>query len=214
LNLPNYIAVEGPIGVGKTTLAKKIASEFSYELCLEDSDENPFLGNFYRDSKKYAFATQIHFVMQRSRQINKYFSDELIDRRIVSDFIFHKESIFAELNLTNEEYKIFEIIKSKFYESFPKPDLLIYLQASPKKVMERVKKRARTYEENIDLEYLEKICQTYSEFFFNYSESPLLVLNVDEVDFVDNQRDLKIVLDSISKDVVGKEFINLRPSFF
>ena len=102
-NMPQYIAIEGPIGVGKTSLARKIALEFGHDLCLEDPDDNPFLQSFYENSQKYAFATQIHFVMQRSQQINTYFSDDLIERKIVSDFIFQKEDLFAELNLSFDE---------------------------------------------------------------------------------------------------------------
>ena len=163
-NTPKYIAIEGPIGVGKTSLARRVASEFRHDLCLEDPDDNPFLQSFYENSQKYAFATQIHFVMQRSQQINKYFSNDLLERRIVSDFIFQKEDLFAELNLNADELKIFREVKSKFYDSHPKPDLLIYLQASPRRVYERVKKRGRAYEEQISLEYLERICEKYSEF--------------------------------------------------
>ena len=213
-NLPKYIAIEGPIGVGKTSLARKIALEFGHDLCLEDPDDNPFLQSFYENSQKYAFATQIHFVMQRSQQINNYFSEDLIEKSIVSDFIFQKEDLFAELNLSHDELKIFKEVKAKFYDSFPKPDLLIYLQASPARVYERVKKRGRAYEDQISMDYLEKICEKYSEFFFNYSESPLLVLNVDDVDFVTSQLDYEKVRDCLLRDIVGKEFVNLSPSFF
>ena len=181
IKLPNYIAIEGPIGVGKTSLAKKIAKEYDYDLCLEKPDENPFLGSFYNDQQKYAFSTQMYFVMQRSQQINQF---------------------------------IFEEVKSKFYEKYPKPDLLIYLQASPKRIFDQVKMRGKEYEEKINLEYLEKICSAYSEFFFSYSESPLLVLNVDDVDFVSNQMDFNQIIDCVKKNIIGREFINLSPSFF
>ena len=106
--IPNYIAIEGPIGVGKTSLSRKIAMEFGHELCLEESDENPFLKSFYKDKQNYAFASQLYFVMQRSQQINMYFSDDLIKRRVVADFMFQKEDLFAELNLTVDEFKIFK----------------------------------------------------------------------------------------------------------
>lgn len=212
--IPNYIAIEGPIGVGKTSLAKQISQEFGHALCLEKPDENPFLNSFYENTQKYAFATQMHFVMQRSQQINMYFSDDLIEKPIVSDFIFQKEDLFAELNLSADELNIFKEIKTKFYETFPKPDLIIYLQASPKQIFERVRKRGRTYEDSISLNYLESVCEKYAEFFFNYSESPLLVLNVDNVDFIANKLDLARVIDCLKKEIVGKEFINLAPGFF
>ena len=214
IKLPNYIAIEGPIGVGKTSLAKKIAKEYDYDLCLEKPDENPFLGSFYNDQQKYAFSTQMYFVMQRSQQINQFFSEDLLKRNIISDFIFQKESLFAQVNLSSEELKIFEEVKSKFYEKYPKPDLLIYLQASPKRIFDQVKMRGKEYEEKINLEYLEKICSAYSEFFFSYSESPLFVLNVDDVDFLSNQIDFNQIIDCVKKNIIGREFINLSPSFF
>ena len=118
------------------------------------------------------------------------------------------------MNLSADELNIFKEIKTKFYETFPKPDLLIYLQASPKQIFERVRKRGRTYEDSISLNYLENVCEKYAEFFFNYSESPLLVLNVDNVDFMANKLDLAKVIDCLKKEIVGKEFINLAPGFF
>ena len=212
--IPLYIAVEGPIGVGKTSLAKKISADFGHQLCLEQPDENPFLKDFYENKQKFAFATQIHFVMQRSQQINKYFSESLIEQQIVSDFIFEKEDLFAGLNLTDDEYKVFAEVKSKFYINSPKPDLVIYLQASPKQLLNRVKERGKVYEEQISLEYLERICEMYSEFFFSYYDSPLLVINVDSVDFVSNQEDYNELVTHIKRDIVGKEYINLSQTIF
>tara|TARA_B100000965_G_scaffold400771_1_gene423283 strand:- start:1508 stop:2164 length:657 start_codon:yes stop_codon:yes gene_type:complete len=212
--LPNYIAIEGPIGVGKTSLARKISYEFGHELCLEESDDNPFLKPFYGDKRNYAFASQLFFVMQRSHQLKMYFSDGLIQRKVVSDFMFEKENLFAELNLTKDEFNIFKEVKAKFYNTHPKPDLLIYLQATPERVLERVHKRGRSYENEMPLKYLESICEMYTEFFFNYSDSPLLVLNVDEVDFVGSDSDYEKVLSCLRREIKGKEFIDLSPSFF
>ena len=212
--LPKYIAIEGPIGVGKTSLAEKIAREFQYELCLEKPDENPFLKDFYLDSEKHAFTTQIQFVMQRSQQINKYFSDELIDKKIISDFIFQKEDLFAKLNLSSAEYETFLSIKSKFYNTNPKPDLVIYLQASPKSIFEKIKTRSRDYEEKLTFNYLQQVCEMYTDFFFDYSNSPLLVLNVDDVDFVSNQKDYETLISHLKREIVGKEYINLSPQIF
>ena len=212
--IPSYIAVEGPIGVGKTSLARKISADFGHQLCLEQPDENPFLKDFYENKQKFAFAAQIHFVMQRSHQLNKYFSENLIEQRIVSDFIFEKEDLFAGLNLSADEYKVFEEVKSKFYINSPKPDLVIYLQASPKQLLNRVKERGKVYEEQISLEYLEKICEMYSEFFFSYYNSPLLVINVDNLDFVSNPEDYNELVTHIKRDVVGKEYINLSQTIF
>ena len=170
--------------------------------------------DFYENRQKFAFATQIHFVMQRSHQLNKYFSESLIEQRIVSDFIFEKEDLFAGLNLSTDEYKVFAEVKSKFYINSPKPDLVIYLQASPKQLLNRVKERGKVYEEQISLEYLEKICEMYSGFFFSYYDSPLLVINVDNVDFVSNPEDYNELVSHIKRDVVGKEYINLSQTIF
>lgn len=212
--IPNYIAIEGPIGVGKTSLSRKIAMDFGHELCLEESDDNPFLKSFYKDKQNYAFASQLHFVMQRAHQMNIYFSDELIQRKIVADFMFQKEDLFAQLNLTQDELKIFKEVKSKFYQTHPKPDLLIYLQATPETVLERVNKRARSYEDHVALEYLERLCEAYTEFFFDYSETPLLVLDVNDVDFVESDEDYQKVVDCLKREITGREFVNLTPSFF
>ena len=152
--------------------------------------------------------------MQRSHQLNKYFSESLIEQRIVSDFIFEKEDLFAGLNLSADEYKVFAEVKSKFYINSPKPDLVIYLQASPKQLLNRVKERGKVYEEQISLEYLEKICEMYSGFFFSYYDSPLLVINVDNVDFVSNPEDYNELVSHIKRDVVGKEYINLSQTIF
>ena len=152
--------------------------------------------------------------MQRSHQLNKYFSESLIEQQIVSDFIFEKEDLFAGLNLSADEYKVFAEVKSQFYINSPKPDLVIYLQASPKQLLNRVKERGKVYEEQISLEYLEKICEMYSEFFFSYYDSPLLVINVDNVDFVSNPEDYNELVTHIKRDVVGKEYINLSQTIF
>ena len=172
--IPSYIAVEGPIGVGKTSLARKISADFGHQLCLEQPDENPFLKDFYENRQKVAFG----------------------------------------LNLSAEEYKVFAEVKSKFYINSPKPDLVIYLQASPKQLLNRVKERGKVYEEQISLEYLEKICEMYSVFFFSYYDSPLLVINVDNVDFVSNPEDYNELVSHIKRDVVGKEYINLSQTIF
>ena len=128
--------------------------------------------------------------------------------------MFQKEDLFAELNLTADEFKIFKEVKSKFYATYPKPDLLIYLQATPERVLERVNKRARSYEDYVALEYLERLCESYTDFFFNYSETPLLVLDVNDVDFVANNEDYQKVVDCLTREVKGREFVNLTPSFF
>jgi len=145
----------------------------------------------------------------------KYRVKCIVPEKSNADKLLKKNNIeTVNWNISRSGKNIFKEIKTKFYETFPKPDLLIYLQASPKQIFERVRKRGRTYEDSISLNYLENVCEKYAEFFFNYSESPLLVLNVDNVDFMANKLDLAKVIDCLKKEIVGKEFINLAPGFF
>jgi len=183
-NPHNHIVIEGPLGVGKTSLARMLAERLDGELLLEDIEENPFLADFYRDSRKYAFQTQIFFLLQRYRQTREVGQIGLFNRVLVADSLFDKDRIFARTNLEEKEFwlydQLFRLLKSRLTP----PDLVIFLQARTEVLLERIRKRGRKYERTIGTRYLEEINRGFNEFFFHYEEAPLLVVNASEIDFV------------------------------
>lgn len=184
---PNYIAIEGVIGVGKTTLARALAERFDARLVLEGVEENPFLPLFYTDPRRYAFQTQIAFLLSRYRQQQEFAQIDLFHAGVISDYLFVKDRIFAYLTLAEEELALYEGIASLLRAETIRPDLVIYLQASADRLMERIAQRGREYEQSIALEYLQDLNEAYSHFFFHYSDSPLLVVNTSEVDLVPDE---------------------------
>lgn len=194
---PRYVAVEGPIGVGKTSLARQLAKVFQARLVLEEAEKNPFLERFYEDREKYAFQTQIFFLLSRYRQQRELIQGNLFEQNVVSDYIFQKDKIFAYINLEEDELKLYESLYRLLGANVPKPDLVIYLQAKPEVLLARIKKRNNPYERNINLEYLKALADAYNEFFFHYRETPLLVVNTSEIDFVESKRDLEHIIKEI-----------------
>jgi deoxyguanosine kinase len=194
-----YIAVEGPIGVGKTSLSNLLAEKLSARRILETAEENPFLANFYRDRKKYAFQTQIFFLLSRYRQQQELWQQDLFRQVTVSDYLFAKDRIFATLNLESDEMALYERVFEALGTRVLKPDLVIYLQARREVLVQRIKKRAREFERRFDADYLEQVSSAYNEFFFHYAETPLLVINTSEIDFVNNEADWGDLLNAISK---------------
>lgn len=186
---PRYIAVEGPIGVGKTSLARLLAEEFEARLVLEQVEENPFLRKFYDDPRTYAFQAQLFFLLSRFRQQSALAQGELFQQTTVADYLFAKDQIFAQVNLQPDEWSLYRQVYALLDPRLPKPDLVIYLQARPEILMERLRKRDRDYERHIPRDYIEKIAEAYRYFFFHYRETPLLVADVSEVDFVANGAD-------------------------
>ena len=184
-----YIVVEGPIGVGKTTLARILADEFGARLVLEQVDENPFLRRFYDDPEQYAFQAQLFFLLTRYRQQQALAQQELFRQTIVSDYLFAKDQIFAQTNLSVDELALYRQLFQLLDARLPKPDLVVYLQARTDVLLARLRKRAREYERRITPEYLQRIAEAYKEFFFQYEETPLLVVNCSEIDFVANSED-------------------------
>ncbi|RMG57755.1 MAG: deoxynucleoside kinase [Deltaproteobacteria bacterium] len=191
------MAVEGPIGVGKTSLARQLAKVFQARLVLEEAEKNPFLERFYEDREKYAFQTQIFFLLSRYRQQRELIQGNLFEQNVVSDYIFQKDKIFAYINLEEDELKLYESLYRLLGANVPKPDLVIYLQAKPEVLLARIKKRNNPYERNINLEYLKALADAYNEFFFHYRETPLLVVNTSEIDFVESKRDLEHIIKEI-----------------
>ncbi len=205
-----YIAIEGPIGVGKTSLARLIGEALNGEVTYEQVEENPFLKDFYADRKKYSFQTQLYFLLSRYRQQQELSQCDLFTRTIITDYIFAKDRIFAYINLDENEIDLYEQIYQQFDARLPKPDLVIFLQATAEVLQERVSIRDREYEKDIDFEYLEKLRQAYNEFFFHYDETPLLVINSSEIDFVNNKSDFDLLMKEIREMKGGvKHFVPL-----
>jgi deoxyadenosine/deoxycytidine kinase len=188
---PRYIAIEGPIGVGKSSLAKILAQKYASRLVKEDVAGNPFLERFYENPRKFAFQTQLFFLLSRYRQQRELAQGDLFEAGLVCDYILAKDKIFALINLEDDEISLYESIYKLLVSTLPKPDLVIYLQARPEVLLSRVRKRGIVYERNISLDYLRTLSDAYNEYFFHYNETPLLVVNTSEIDFVESPRDLE-----------------------
>ncbi|HEX9205004.1 MAG TPA: deoxynucleoside kinase, partial [Candidatus Deferrimicrobiaceae bacterium] len=186
---PRYIAIEGPIGVGKSSLAKILARKFGARLVKEEVANNPFLERFYEDPRKYAFQTQLFFLLSRYRQQKEVAQGNLFESGVVCDYILAKDKIFALINLEDDEVSLYESIYKLLVSTLPRPDMVIYLQARPEVLLSRVRKRGIAYERNISLDYLKTLSDAYNEYFFHYNEAPLLVVNTSEIDFVESPRD-------------------------
>jgi deoxyadenosine/deoxycytidine kinase len=188
---PRYISIEGPIGVGKSSLAQILARKFGARLVKEEVANNPFLERFYEDPRKFAFQTQLFFLLSRYRQQKEVAQGNLFESGVVCDYILAKDKIFALINLEDDEVSLYESIYKLLVSTLPKPDMVIYLQARPEVLLSRVRKRGIAYERNISLDYLKTLSDAYNEYFFHYNEAPLLVVNTSEIDFVESPRDLE-----------------------
>lgn len=186
---PTYIAVEGPIGVGKTTLVQKLAEHFQAKVLIEIVEENPFLPDFYRDPDKFAFQTQLFFLLSRYRQQQELWQPDLFSRYLLSDYIFSKDRLFAALTLTDNEMVLYDQVFRILDTRVLKPDLVVYLQARQDVLLDRIKHRGRPFEKNFDGQYLKKLCVSYSDYFFHYSDTPLLVVDTSDIDVVHNEED-------------------------
>ena len=211
-SLPGYIAVEGPIGVGKTTLARRLAQTFNYQVLLEDAHKNPFLERFYQNRREAALATQLFFLFQRSQKIADLRQSDIFEPVRVSDFLIDKDPLFARINLDSDEYTLYEKVFRQLTIDAPVPDLVIYLQATADRLMERILERGVASERNIDREYLEQINEVYSEFFLYYDAAPLLIVNANEIDLVRGDRDFGQLVDYLLDIRSGRHYFN--PTFF
>ena len=200
-----YIVVEGVIGVGKTSLVNILAERFGGRKVLEVVEENPFLSSFYSDRDKYAFQTQLFFLLSRFRQQQELFQQDLFRKLTVSDYLFAKDRIFATLNLSEDELALYERVFEALGPRVTKPDLVIYLQARLDVLQTRIKKRGRDFERRIDPTYLERLTRAYNDFFFHYGDTPLLVVNTSDIDFVNNPEDLEGLLGMIRKTRRGTQ---------
>lgn len=194
-----YIAIEGPIGVGKTSLATLLAQELKGRLILERPEENPFLPLFYRDRKKYAFQTQVFFLLSRFQQQNEIAQLDLFNQTTLTDYIFAKDRIFASLNLEDHELALYEQLYKLLNDRIPHPDLVILLQAKPEVLLHRIKIRNLPYEKDIDLKYLRELWEAYNYYFFHYDLSPLLVVDTSEIDFVNRKEDFEQLVREIQQ---------------
>ena len=194
-----YIAVEGPIGVGKTSLARMLASELEGETLLERTDDNPFLEKFYRDKKRYAFQTQIFFLLTRYQQQKDLNQLDLFRDTIISDYLFERDRIFAHTNLDKDELRLYDEIYALLEARITCPDLVILLQARPEILKERIRTRGIRHERDISLEYLEEVVEAYRDHFFYYTQSPLLVVDTTEIDFVRSREDFEDLLREVQE---------------
>lgn len=209
--LPNFIAVEGPIGVGKTTLAKRLANSFNYETLLEQADENPFLERFYQDRRGGALPTQLYFLFQRTRQIQAIRQGDMFKQVRVADFLIEKDQLFAQVTLDDEELKLYQTVYQQLTIDAPRPDLVIYLQASTDVLLERVQRRGIQAEKAIDADYLSQLNDAYTRFFYYYDEAPLLIVNASDIDLVNSENDYRDLVDSMLNIKSGRHYYNPRP---
>ncbi len=209
---PGYIAVEGPIGVGKTTLARRLADTFNYQVMLEDAEENPFLERFYQNRKQAALATQLFFLFQRAQKIQDLRQSDIFQPVRVADFLIEKDPLFARINLDPDEYQLYEKVYRQLTIDAPVPDLVIYLQASPDVLLTRIEQRGIAHERNIDRAYLEQLNEVYSEFFLYYDGAPLLIVNASAIDLVQGERDYSQLVDYLLDVRSGRHYFN--PTFF
>ena len=204
----NYIAIEGPIGVGKTSLAKLLTKRLSAKLILENFEDNPFLSEFYNDPGRFAFQTQLFFLLQRYQQQQDIRQIDMFHNLIISDYMFIKDRLFASLNLDDKEMNLYDSIANMMERNVINPDLIIYLQADTSTLMKNIDKRGRDFENNISYDYINALNEIYTEYFFRYNDTPLVIINTNNIDFVNNADDLDQVIEYIRQPVSGTKFFN------
>ena len=211
-NLPQYVAIEGPIGVGKTTLAKKLAALLNYPLLLEPVTENPFLDRFYAEGASQALPTQLFFLLQRAKQVRDMPGNDLLERAIIADFMIEKDDLFATLTLDQAELELYRQIHSSLKLVPPKPDLVIYLQAPARVLRQRVLGQGIDFEQSIHIDYLNALADSYTEFFHYYDDAPVLIVNAAEIDFANNDEHFNALLEQILHMDGTRQFFNPNPT--
>lgn len=207
-NQHRYIVVEGPIGVGKTSLVKKLAQTFDHGLLLEQAEENPFLAQFYQNPRQYALSTQLSFLMQRAQQVQKFRQIDLFQNAHIADFMIDKDRLFAELTLNNDELDLYQQIYTHLTLDAPRPDLVIYLQAPIEVLRERITNRGIDYEQEIQDDFLLRLSDSYTRFFYDYDDSALLTVNTQSIDLINNPQDYQALLAEIEQTRSGRHYFN------
>ncbi|MAV69952.1 MAG: deoxynucleoside kinase [Candidatus Marinimicrobia bacterium] len=203
-----YIAIEGPIGVGKTSLANLMSKRLGARLVLEEFEENPFLPDFYIDPERYGFQTQLFFLLQRYRQQQELRQVDMFQNLLVTDYMFVKDRLFASLNLNEKEMHLYDTVANLLERNVIKPDLVIYLQANTGTLMKNISLRGRDMEKNIAFDYIDALNQVYTEYFFRYQDTPLVIINTSNIDFVKNRGDLDEIINYIRQPISGTKFFN------
>ena len=206
-----YIVVEGPIGVGKTSLAQRLADEFGSSLLLEHVEDNPFLERFYQNPREAALSTQLYFLLRRTKQLQEFKQTDIFSPVRVADFLIEKDRLFAQVTLNASEYELYEQVYSHLTIDAPKPDLVVYLQAPVEVLIQRIRKRGRGYERLIEAVYLEQLNDAYAKFFYDYENAPCLIVNASEIDFINNDKDYDQLLREILNTEAGKRYFNPLP---
>ncbi len=203
-----FIVIEGPIGVGKTSLARRLAQSLNAQSVLEQADQNPFLERFYKNPRAAAFQAQLFFLFQRARQLEDVRQEDLFGAVRVADYLLDKDRLFARVTLDDAEYSLYERVYERVVVDAPKPDLVVYLQAPVDVLMDRIAKRGIRYEQNIERGYLEKLTQAYARFFHGYDAAPLLIVNSAAIDPVNNEIDYQLLFGEITRTRRGRHFFN------
>ncbi|MDG5768196.1 deoxynucleoside kinase [Balneolales bacterium ANBcel1] len=211
MNQYDFIAIEGVIGAGKTSLARLLSERHNARLVLEQFEENPFLPDFYRDRERYAFQTQLAFLASRFKQQQALRSRDLFQEMVISDYLFEKDRIFARLNLSGDELALYDSIYTIMNSIAAKADLVVFIQSSVDRLMQNISDRGRPYEKEISRSYIEELNDAYNHFFYHYTRSPLLIINASEVDFVQDKQQLKYIEDQIFLEPIRSSTTHITP---
>lgn len=210
VSAPTFIAVEGPIGVGKSSLTKRLATTFGYETLLEQAEENPFLARFYDDPKAGALPTQLFFLFQRTKQLQELRQGDIFAQGRVADFLMAKDQLFAQITLDQNELALYQTAYQQLTIDAPVPDLVIYLQAPTQTLMERIRRRGIKAEQRISSEYLNRLNEAYTQYFYYYDETPLLIVNATEIDLVNHDQDYDNFLEFMANHQTGRHYYNTQ----
>ena len=214
MKIPYHIAIEGTIGVGKTSLAQILGDRLEAKLILEEFEENPFLVDFYKNSEQFAFQTQLFFLLSRYRQQQQLQQTDLFTKTLISDYMFVKDRLFAALNLNDKEMSLYNAVARILEKNVTSPDMVIFLQSDTDRLMQNIKLRSREYEKLIDWKYIDSLNQMYNEYFFRYNNSPLLIINTNDIDFVNNEKDLEEIIEFIRTPGEGTRYFNPIKSIY